>query len=153
MTGAGNGHYFGAIAAPVIRLVRGKGDDPGVTRELFNKLVAEALESLPIEFQEKLDNVEVIVEDFPDIETLRSVGATSRWDLLGLYVGVPLSQQSVFSPGYMPERIYLYYRPILRAAGNSANVVATVRDVVLHEIGHHFGFDDDELYAMTEEER
>lgn len=120
-----------------------------MTPELFEKKVAEALENLPEEFQEKLENVEVMVEDFADSETLRSVGVRSKWDLLGLYVGVPLTQQSFFATHVLPERIYLYRKPILRVSRGPENVAAEIRDVVIHEVGHHFGFDDEELDAMS----
>lgn len=118
--------------------------------ELFRKTVAKALRDLPEVFLEKMDNVEVLVEEFADEETLDSLGIDSPWDLLGLYVGVPMDQQSFFSVGYLPERIYIYRRPILRAARGGQSVFELVRDVVIHEIGHHFGFDDDQLDAMTE---
>lgn len=117
---------------------------------LFRKTVTKALRELPEAFLEKLENVEVIVEEFADAETLDSLGIDSPWDLLGLYVGVPLDQQSVFLTGYLPERIYVYRRPILRAARTRKNVEKLIREVVLHEIGHHFGFDDDQLEAMME---
>ncbi len=120
-----------------------------MTPQAFNKHVAKALEEIPEEFQEKMENVEVLVEDFADPETLQSVGLESPWELLGLYVGVPIGQRSVFSPGYLPDRIYLYRRPIVRAAGGPQNVVSTIREVVIHEVGHHFGFDDDELERIT----
>ncbi len=120
-----------------------------MTPQVFNKHVAKALEDLPEEFQEKMENVEVLVEDFADPETLHSVGLESPWDLLGLYVGVPIDQRSVFSLGYLPDRIYLYRRPIMRAAGSHQHVVSTIREVVIHEVGHHFGFDDKELEHMT----
>lgn len=116
--------------------------------ELFHKNVAKALEDLPDEFRAKMENVEIIVEEFPDHETLEAIGAHSHWDLLGLYVGVPITQRSVFSVNVLPERIYLYRRPILRAAGSAENVVDTIREVFIHEVGHHFGFDDDELDEM-----
>lgn len=121
-----------------------------MTPALFRKQVALALDELPKEFREKMENVEVIVEDFPDRETLDSLGMESPWELLGLYVGVPLPQQSVFSLTMLPERIYLYRRPILRAAAYSGDrTTDTIREVVIHELGHHFGFDDDELERMT----
>jgi predicted Zn-dependent protease with MMP-like domain len=120
-----------------------------VNPELFRKNVADALEELPNEFRDKMENVEIIVEEFPDPETIQAVGATSRWNLLGLYVGVPITQRSVFSVSILPERIYLYRRPILRAAGGAENVVDTIRDVFIHEVGHHFGFDDDELAEIA----
>jgi predicted Zn-dependent protease with MMP-like domain len=116
---------------------------------LFRKHVAKALDELPDEFRRKMENVEVIVEDFADRETLDSLGIESPWELLGLYVGVPLPQQSVFSMSLLPERVYIYRRPILRSAGHEgADVVRAIRDVVVHEIGHHFGFDDEELDGM-----
>jgi predicted Zn-dependent protease with MMP-like domain len=120
-----------------------------VTPELFEKKVAEALEDLPDEFRKKLENVEVLVEDFADVETLRSVGVRSKWNLLGLYVGVPLTQQSFFATNVMPERIYLYRKPILRVSVGPENVAAEIRDVLIHEVGHHFGFDDEELDEMS----
>lgn len=122
-----------------------------MTPALFRNHVAKALDELPGEFRRKMENVEVIVEDFADHETLDSLGIESPWDLLGLYVGVPLPEQSVFSVTLLPERIYIYRRPILSAAGyGGESVVETIRDVVIHEIGHHFGFDDEELERMTE---
>ena len=117
--------------------------------ELFSKHVAQALEELPDEFRAKMENVEIIVEDFANSEMLESVGVKSPWHLLGLYVGVPITQRSVFSVNVLPERIYLFRRPIIRSAGQLENVVDTIRDVLIHEVGHHFGFDDDELAKMT----
>ena len=130
--------YVAGRAGPII-----------VNPELFRKNVAKALEDLPDEFRAKMDNVEIIVEEFPDRETIESVGAASRWNLLGLYVGVPITERSVFSVNVLPERIYLYRRPILRASGPAENVVDTIRDVFIHEVGHHFGFDDDELAEIA----
>lgn len=120
--------------------------------ELFEASVAEALEQIPIEFQEKMENVEIMVEDFPDPDTLRSLGLRSKWDLLGLYVGVPISEKSFFSFSPLPERILLYRRPILRAAGRYGNVAQVVRDVLIHEVGHHLGFSDEQLYQMSGDE-
>lgn len=119
-----------------------------MTPELFRKHVARAIDEIPTEFREKMENVEVLVEDFPDPETIHSLGLDSQWDLLGLYVGVPLTQQSVFSVNVMPERIYLYRRPILRAARRGTDVVQLIREVIIHEVGHHFGFDDEQLDKM-----
>lgn len=117
--------------------------------DLFDAEVAEALEQLPMEFRDKMENVEILVEDFADLETLNSLGLTSRWDLLGLYVGVPLTERSFFSMNPLPERIYLYRRPILKTAGGIRNLSMAIRDVLLHELGHHFGFDDRDLEQMA----
>jgi len=110
--------------------------------------VSRALEELPAEFREKLENVEVLVEDFADGETLESLGIDSPYGLLGLYVGTPITQQSVFWVRPLPDRIYLYRIPIVSVAGGRDNVVAKIREVVMHEVGHHFGFDDRELHEM-----
>jgi len=116
----------------------------------FEAKVREALETVPQIFLEKLDNLEIVVEDFPDAEALASVGLTSKWDLLGLYSGVPLNYRSFFSHSMFPERIYLYRLPIIRAAMHERNIPATIRSVLVHEIGHHFGFDDQQLDNMME---
>ncbi len=118
-----------------------------MTPEIFRKHVATAIDEIPQEFQEKMRNVEILVEDFPDLETIDSLNLDSEWDLLGLYVGVPLTEQSVFSAGIMPERIYLYRAPILRAA-RGKSVTRLIREVIIHEVGHHFGFDDEQLDEM-----
>jgi predicted Zn-dependent protease with MMP-like domain len=118
-----------------------------VTPELFRKHVARAVDEIPHEFQEKMENVEILVEDFPDLETIESLDLDSEWDLLGLYVGVPLTERSVFATTIMPERIYLYRRPILRAA-RGKSVTQLVREVIIHEVGHHFGLDDEQLDEM-----
>lgn len=120
-----------------------------MNNELFDKKVAQALEQIPEEFKEKMENVQILVEDFADEETLASLGVRSKWELLGLYSGVPISRQSFFSVSSLPETIFLYRRPILRAAGSLQKLTETIRDVIIHEIGHHFGFDDEELYEMT----
>jgi predicted Zn-dependent protease with MMP-like domain len=116
--------------------------------DLFKKAVAKAVREIPDEFRERMEDVEVLVEEFADAETLRSLGLESPWELLGLYVGVPLTQRSVFYANPFPERIYLYRRPILHAASGGANLVDVIRDVVIHEVGHHFGFDDEQLDEM-----
>lgn len=151
---ADESHYFAPLTfhstnRPACRTWFDGRDTITVNPELFRNNVAKALEELPDEFRSKMENVEIIVEEFPDRETIETVGAGSRWNLLGLYVGVPITERSVFSLSILPERIYLYRRPILRAAGVTENVVDTIRDVFIHEVGHHFGFDDDELAEMA----
>ncbi|MGC8906832.1 MAG: metallopeptidase family protein [Desulfomonilaceae bacterium] len=115
----------------------------------FEAKVKQAIDSLPTIFLEKMENVEVIIEEFPDKATLDSLGIESPWNLLGLYSGVPLTNQSFFSTITLPQRILLYRQPILRTASTERELSRVIRDVLIHEIGHHFGFDDDELEQMT----
>lgn len=119
-----------------------------MTLERFSQYVSEALEDIPPELRRKMDNVEVFVEDVADPETLDSLGIESPFELLGLYAGVPLTQRSFFQPVALPDRIYLYRIPIMKAAGTREGIVDKVREVVIHEVGHHFGFSDAELGKM-----
>jgi predicted Zn-dependent protease with MMP-like domain len=122
-----------------------------VTPRLFSRYVKKALEDLPEEFRTKLENVEVLIEDFADDETLDSLGIESPFDLLGLYVGVPITHQSVFSANPLPDRIFLYRIPVLQGASDKDSVIRKIRQVVIHEVGHHFGFDDDQLERIEGE--
>lgn len=113
----------------------------------FERLVAEALDELPEEWAEALDNVVVMVEDEPSPEDLESVGMDPRDpepDLLGLYHGVPPGQRGdeLWS---LPDRVVIYRGPTLRYARDRHEVVQTVRETVLHELGHHFGLEEEDL--------
>ncbi|MDD3471531.1 MAG: metallopeptidase family protein [Syntrophaceae bacterium] len=116
--------------------------------DIFYKTAIRALKSLPEEFSDRLVGVEIIIEDFADQETLSSVGVENPWNLLGLYAGIPMDKQSVFYQSPFPERIYIYSKPVMLAARNHQNLYEVIRDVLLHEIGHHFGFDDESLEEM-----
>lgn len=116
--------------------------------DIFYKIAVKALGSLPEEFKDRLVGVEIVVEDFPDEETLKSMGIESPWNLLGLYSGIPLDKQSVFFQSPFPGRIYLYEKPIMLVSKANKNLYDTIRNVLLHEIGHHFGFDDESLEDM-----
>ena len=111
----------------------------------FESKVKQVIQTLPSIFLEKMKNVEVIIEEYPDTETLESLGIQSPWELLGLYSGAPLTHQSFFSPVTLPQRIFLYRQPIIHAALPGSDVDRVIREVLIHEIGHHFGFDDKEL--------
>ncbi len=118
-----------------------------MTMERFRELVAEALDRFPTEFAQYLDNVEVVVEDLPSPEVQRRFEHSPGHLLLGLYHGVPLTDRSVLSM-HMPDIIYLYKRNIEAICRSEAEVRRQVRDTVLHEIGHHFGMDEDQLRGI-----
>ena len=111
----------------------------------FEQIVAEALDSLPDAFHERLDNVEVVVEDWPDRETLRLAGIQNPMQLLGFYHGVPLTERSHGYTLVLPDKISIYQKPIERMCRTPEAIQAQVRRTVMHELAHHFGIDDSRL--------
>ena len=114
----------------------------------FNELVKQALDSLPEFFQEKMSNVEVVVSDWPTPAELRSVGAGSRYGLLGLYQGIPLTRRTSNYGLVLPDKITIYRMPIERICRTPEAIVAQVRHTVLHELAHHFGISDERLREL-----
>lgn len=114
-------------------------------QEAFERLVAQALDDLPAEIQEQLDNVDVLVEDWPDPMTLRRAGVRHPVQLLGFYHGVPRTKRTHSYGLVLPDKIIIYRRPIEIRSRTAEEVRATVRRVVRHEIAHHFGISDDRL--------
>jgi predicted Zn-dependent protease with MMP-like domain len=108
-----------------------------VTPERFEELVADALDALPPDLGELMDNVAVFVDDDNDE------------GLLGLYDGIPLTERSDYGVGWgelpMPDRITVFRLPICGISRDEAEVVEQVRITVVHEVAHHFGIDDDRL--------
>jgi len=108
--------------------------------ERFRELVAQAIDALPEQFARRLDNVDVVVEDLPDPETQARFPGV----LLGLYHGVPLTGRSTMA-AHFPDIIYIYKRNIERICRTEGQVRAQVRATLLHEIGHHFGLNEEQL--------
>ena len=127
------------------RRVRGPKRVCLVKPDIFSMFVEKAVDELPEEFRRNLGNVEVIIDDYADEEILGALDIDSPLGLLGLYTGTPIDQQSFFAPFLQPGRIYLYREPILFVSRDSEELLENIRDVIVHEIGHHFGFDEDEL--------
>ncbi len=125
---------------------RGRRRSLSVSPEEFEVLVQRAVEGLPEDYARLLKNVAVMVEEEPPRDVLDELGIESEDDLLGLYSGTAVDNESFFSPGgQLPNRITIYRGPILRLCRTADEVVQEVRDTVVHEIGHHFGLDDDEM--------
>lgn len=115
-------------------------------RDEFEALVAEALDGLPAEFARYLENVQVVVEDEPSADLLRDMDLDPRRDtLFGLYQGVPLENRGFGFGNALPDKITIYFRPLVRAFRTPDRVRREVRRTVIHEVGHHFGFDDRDL--------
>ncbi len=114
----------------------------------FEWLVAQAIESLPEEFQERLENIDVVVADWPTREQLRVLGGRRGETLLGLYEGVPLTRRSHGYGFVIPDKVTIFQRPIEAMCKNDAQIIAQVQRVVRHEIAHHFGISDDRLRQL-----
>lgn len=113
----------------------------------FADLVSEALESLPEEFLEKLENVQVDIEEWPERQDLIDAGLSpgSKYSLLGLYHGVPMTERGAFYMA-LPDRISIYQKPIEAVAGPDENDIREqVRRTVVHEIAHYYGISDERL--------
>ena len=115
-----------------------------MTRREFEKIVKEALESLPAPLRDKLDNVEVLVRESPDRKQTGEHGP----GLYGLYEGVSLDQRTHDFQGALPDRITIFKRSIERDFPERAEMLKCIRETVIHEVGHFFGFDDDDLDRM-----
>lgn len=115
----------------------------------FEALAAAEYGALPAEFRALCRDLVVRVEEFPDDEILRHFGTDDPFALLGLFQGVGLPFQSVADSGRMPNMVSLYRRPILEYwAAHEETLGAVVRHVLIHEIGHHFGFSDADMDAI-----
>ena len=116
-------------------------------RKHFARLVTEALDSLPEEFAARMENVEVVIEDEPTRAQLRSAGLDPRTEtLFGLYEGTPLEERdSAYAA--LPDKISIFYRPIVAECETADEIRAEIRTTVLHEIAHFFGIDDQDLDA------
>lgn len=112
-------------------------------------LARAAFDGLPAEFRALTGNILFAVQDFPEREVLAGLGLTSGYQLLGLFHGVPYAVHAANMAGPDPTRIFLYRKPILRFWQTSEDSLADiVRHVLVHEIGHHFGFSDADMEAL-----
>lgn len=115
-------------------------------------IARRTLDGLPSPFAESLGEIVLLIEAVADAETARSVGLTHPMQLSGLYQGISLNRQSVSHSGTLPERIILYTRPILAEwRSTRVSLEQLVAHIVIHEVGHHFGFSDDDMHALEDD--
>ncbi len=118
-------------------------------RAAFRRLVSRALEDLPAGFLEKMNNIEVVVEDLPTPEQEAGAGGDPEEGLLmGLYEGIPLTERTSAYGGVLPDRITLFQRNIEAVCESEEEIREEILTTVLHEIAHHFGIDDDRLHEL-----
>lgn len=116
-----------------------------VSKQRFAELVERALDGLPQPFATHLEEVSIEIKDRPTRRQLRDAGLEEDELLLGLYVGNPFTERSVLHSGQLPDKIYIFQEDVELASDREADLVEQVRVTVLHEIGHHFGLDEDDL--------
>ena len=122
------------------------------TETEIEAIARRTLDRLPSPFAESLGDIVLRIEPVADPDTARSVGLSHPMQLSGLYEGISLNHQSVSHSGTLPERITLYSRPIVAEwRSTPASLEQLVSHIVIHEVGHHFGFSDDDMHALEDD--
>lgn len=117
----------------------------------IDAMAKAALASLPEELKSFTADVVVLVQEFPDDDVCREMELESPFDILGLYQGISLADKQIESSGNMPDIVFIYRRPILDYwCETGEDLGHVVRHVLIHEIGHHFGFSDETMEAIEE---
>jgi predicted Zn-dependent protease with MMP-like domain len=118
----------------------------------IERLADAAIARLPETFRRYLTNVVLRVEDYADDEVLEQLGIEDAFELTGLYSGRSLDKQDSWTSGELPPMIHLYRRPLLDEwAETGVSLEALITHVIIHEIGHHFGFSDADMHAIEEQ--
>jgi predicted Zn-dependent protease with MMP-like domain len=125
-----------------------KKSEPWMSYDAFADLVFDSLDALPEDILAYLENVQVVVENWPTSQQLRSVDLAEGDSLLGLYEGIPLTERGAYYDLVLPDKISLFRGTILELCETEAEVAEEVRITVIHELAHHFGIDDDRLEAL-----
>jgi predicted Zn-dependent protease with MMP-like domain len=117
----------------------------------FERLAEAAIARMPEEFRCHLDGVVLRIDDFAEEEVLSALGIEDPFDLSGLYTGRPIGEQSSMLSGELPAMIHLYRRPLLDEwAETGVSLEELVTHVIVHEVGHHFGFSDADMHAIED---
>ena len=122
-----------------------------LTREEFEELVILGLKKLPKFFKKKMENVDVVIEDRASRDLLSEMHLRSPFELLGLYQGVPLDRRGFYYGNVLPDKITLFQTPIESMCQTKKEIEEKVREVVIHEVGHYFGLDDERLRELEGE--
>ncbi len=122
-------------------------------REKFEILIAQAIDNLPPEFRHKLENVDIVIQDWPTPRQLRQVKLANRRQLLGLYEGVPQTKRGRSYGMVLPDKISIFQKPIETQCNSEKEVEVKIGDVVRHELAHHFGLDERTLRRIERRRR
>jgi predicted Zn-dependent protease with MMP-like domain len=122
-------------------------------RQRFEAIVFRAVEALPSEFRSKLENVDIIVEDWPSPNQISRLGLRYKAQLLGLYEGVPLTRRGSVYNLVPPDKITIFQKPIELKCRSDKEIEGEIGRVIRHEIAHHFGIGDATLYKIENQQR
>ena len=122
-------------------------------RAKFEELVIAAIEQLPPEFQSKLENVDILVEDWPSKSQIRTLRLGHKGQLLGLYEGIPQTQRGNAYNLVLPDKITIFQKPIESMCHSESEMQAEIGSVVRHEIAHHFGTDEKTIRKIESKKR
>jgi predicted Zn-dependent protease with MMP-like domain len=122
-----------------------------LTRKEFEEVVVSSLKRLPKFFREKMENVDVVIEDRASKDLLSDMGLRSPFELLGLYQGVPLDRRGFYYGNVLPDKITLFQTPIESMCKTKEEVEEKIKEVVTHEVGHYFGLSDERLRELEED--
>ncbi len=118
--------------------------------ERFAQLVDEAIAAIPEYFRSRLDNIQIDIQPLATRDVAQTIGKPA-WSLLGIYQGIPYPRRNHWYGNVLPDRILIFQRPIERLARNEAEIRELVRRVVIHEVGHYFGLNDETLHRLEQE--
>lgn len=121
--------------------------------DVFEKIINEGIESIPHEFLEKLDNVAITIGDEPTYSQKQKLHLREGMSLFGLYEGVAQNRRGGNYSAVMPDKITIFKNPILRHSRNMEDFKEIVKNVVWHEIAHHFGMNEQEVRKAEEDRR
>lgn len=121
-----------------------------MTRERFQRLVEEALRTIPRRFRDEIQNVAVVVEDAPAQALLDEMGFEPGDTLYGLYQGTPLPERTWSEGNRLPDRITIYQTPIEEDAEDTDDAIVIIGETVIHEFGHYFGLSEEEIEEIEE---
>jgi len=119
-----------------------------LTRKEFEEIVVSSLKRLPKFFREKMKNVDVVIENQASKDLLSDMGIRSPFELLGLYQGIPLDRRGFYYGNVLPDKITLFQTPIESMCRTKEEVEEKVKEVVIHEVGHYFGLDEERLREL-----
>ena len=121
-----------------------------MTRERFRRLVTEAIDTIPARFAREIENVAIVIEDYPADELLEDMDMGAEDVLLGLYQGTPLPERRWDHGNDLPDRITLFQRSIEEDCESEDEIVVAIGETLIHELGHYFGLSEEEIMEIEE---